>query len=392
MKKVIFSSLLFGAAMFTYSCTQEFTPTEVQVSKEIKPKKEEMGKYNYSKVVLAANFTQAAPMLLQDNQFSNGNSNNGLFNFSKKTGDVIEILSVTDAKADLGRVLFYDTKMSLNNAVSCGSCHFQKFAFADGKALSPGFEGRMTTRNAMAIVNPAMSHVGLFWDTRSNCVKNLALEPVKNHIEMGMEDLKILTQKLAAIDYYPALFEKAYGSPVITEDRIAEGLNGFIRSFVSWDSKYDQGQTQQFSNFTAEEKHGMKLFNDWNGANCASCHNDPTFDQLWGNGANIGLDKVSKDKGINGSNTFKVPTLRNIELTGPYMHDGRFKTLEEVVDHYSDKVQMNDDLDWNLRDGNQAKKLKLTPYDKKAVVAFLKTLTDQKFISDPKFSDPFDRK
>lgn len=396
MKKVIFSLLVSGAALFAFSCTQEFKASEVAEQKKLKLKATEMGVYNYKSVqVPSTSFAFAAQMLQTDNQFSAGSGgNNGVFNGNGnqvKAGDKIEILSVTDAKADLGRVLFYDQTLSLNNAVACGSCHFQKLAFADGKALSQGFEGRQTTRNSMAIVNPAMSQAGLFWDTRANCVKNLALQPVQNHIEMGMEDLTLLTRKLAVIDYYPDLFMKAYGSPSITEDKIAEGLNAFIRSFVSWDSKYDEGEKSKFANFTAEEKHGKQLFSDWNGANCASCHNEPTFDQQWGNGANIGLDKISSDKGIGGASKFKVPSLRNIELTGPYMHDGRFKTLEEVVTHYSDKVQMNSQLDFNLRNGNQAKRLNLNEGDKKALVAFLKTLTDKNFISNPKFSDPFER-
>ncbi len=401
MKQVIYFLLVVGAGVFTFSCTQEFSNNEIKDQKVAKLRKDDLGKYKYESVNLPyVEMANAAAMLRVDNQGSNnvGNFNGGFggnTSFSK-AGEEIKILNVTDAKADLGRVLFYDQKLSLNNAVSCGSCHFQKLAFADGKALSAGFEGRITTRNAMAIVNPAMSFTGLFWDNRANCVKKLVLQPVQNHIEMGMEDLPLLAKKIAAVDYYPDLFMKAYGSPSITEDRIAEGLNAFLRSFVTWNTKYDQGKTTAFANFTSEERTGMKLFSDWNGANCASCHNEPTFDRQWGGSANIGLDKVSKDKG-DGSERFRVPSLRNVELTGPYMHDGRFKTLEEVIDHYSDNVQFNTNLDWNLQDnssslgnGNgKAKKLNLSPSDKKALVAFLKTLTDKDFITNPKFSDPF---
>jgi cytochrome c peroxidase len=399
MKQVIYFLLVVGAGVFTFSCTQEFNNNEIKDQKVAKLRTDDLGKYKYESVNLPyKELANAASMLLVDNQGSNsiGNSGSSSFNsFNMKGGEAIKILNVTNAKADLGRVLFYDQKLSLNNAVSCGSCHFQKLAFADGKAVSEGFEGRITSRNAMAIVNPAMSFTGLFWDNRANCVKKLVLQPVQNHIEMGMEDLPLLAKKLAAVDYYPDLFMKAYGSPTITEDKIAEGLNAFIRSFVTWNSKYDEGMKNSFANFTTEEHRGKILFSDWNGANCGSCHNEPTFDRQWGGNANIGLDKVSKDKG-DGSERFKVPSLRNIELTGPYMHDGRFKTLEEVIDHYSDNVQFNSNLDWNLQDnsGNfgssgKARKLNLSPSDKKALVAFLKTLTDKDFTTNPKFSDPF---
>jgi cytochrome c peroxidase len=393
MKQIILSLLVGGAALFAYSCTQDFTSGEVQEQKVAKLRTEELGKYNYKSVVVPhTEFSNTIGMLLIDKKGGSSNNTGNHGNTSIKAGDKIEILNVTDAQADLGRVLFYDTKLSLNNAISCGSCHFQKLAFADGRASSPGFEGKMTPRNAMSIVNPAMEQIGLFWDNREDCVYNLSLKPVQNHIEMGMEDLEILSKKLAAVEYYPDLFMKAYGgSPAITPDKIAQATNAFLRSFISWESKYDEGRKGNFSNFTAEESRGMKLFNDWEGARCANCHVAPTFDQQWGNGANIGLDRVSVDKGIkNNPNNFRVPSLRNVELTAPYMHDGRFKNLEEVVDHYNEKVQFNPDLDWNLQDGNsKARKLNLTDGDKKALVAFLKTLTDKKFITDPKFSNPF---
>ncbi len=392
MKQTILSLFVVCAGLLAYSCTQDFNSGELQEQKVAKLRTEELGKYNYKSVVVPhAEFSNTVGMLFFDKK-GGSTSNQPPAHKTVKTGDKIDILNVSDAQADLGRVLFYDTKLSLNNAVSCGSCHFQKFAFADGRASSPGFQGKMTPRNAMAIVNPAMEQIGLFWDNREDCVYNLALEPVQNHIEMGMESMELLTKKLAAVEYYPDLFMKAYGgSPVINADKIAQAMNAFLRSFISWESKYDEGKNSNFTNFTAEEKQGMKLFNDWNGARCANCHVAPTFDQQWGNGSNIGLDKVSADKGIKSNpNNFRVPSLRNVELTAPYMHDGRFKNLEEVVDHYNEKVQFNPSLDWNLQDGNnKARKLNLTEPDKKALIAFLKTLTDKKFTSDPKFSDPF---
>jgi cytochrome c peroxidase len=198
---------------------------------------------------------------------------------------------------------------------------------------------------------------------------------------------------------------------------------------VTWNARFDEGAKTNFSNFTAEELRGKEIFmgkqttttttNNNNGfftieeGACASCHSAPLFNdgvsQLTGQsaydggddlgliggngtrirGVNIGLDKVSKDKGVN-NGAFKIPSLRNIELTGPYMHDGRFKTLEEVVDHYNEKVQPAAGLHRKLKDDNgNPKKLNLTPADKKALIAFLKTLTDKTFVNDSKYSNPF---
>lgn len=380
------------------SCKQQITEDDVKQVNLSRPKAEEMAKqYNYSKITVPTEqHTQDAMLLLRDDP------KNGIFGGTfgiVKVGEEISIKNVTDAKAKLGRVLFYDKKLSLNSTVSCGSCHNQGLGFSDGKAFSTGFEGKTTSRSSMAICNPALSRAGMFWDEREASVTDLALRPVVNHIEMGMEDLKLLQIKLAGVDYYPDLFKQAYGDTKISSDRIAESMAAFLRSMVSWDSKYDQGVKANFANFTKEEKRGMEIFMGKNATNsnqnfqageCSGCHAAPNFDRTWGGGANIGLDKVSKDKGL-GNGMFKVPTLRNVELTAPYMHDGRFKTLEEVVDHYNEKVIDNPSLDWNLKDqnGNGAKKLNLIDADKKALVAFLKTLTDKKFVNDSKFSDPF---
>jgi cytochrome c peroxidase len=273
----------------------------------------------------------------------------------------------------------------------------------------------------MAIANPAMSHSGLFWDRRENSVLSMSLRPIQNHIEMGMEDLDLLERKLAAIDYYPTLFKEAYPSnPIITQKNISAAISAFVRSMITWDSKFDEGVKTKFANFTSEETRGMEIFmgkstqttntNDHffnvdQGA-CAGCHNAPMFndgsnlhsgsaytdngDNGNGRGVNIGLDKVSSDVGT-GDGSFKIPTLRNIELTAPYMHDGRFNSLEDVVTHYNEEVQPSKNFHRKLKDSNgKPKKLNLTPADQKALVAFLKTLTDKKFTTDPKFSDPFE--
>jgi cytochrome c peroxidase len=230
--------------------------------------------------------------------------------------------------------------------------------------------------------------------------------------------LKLLEIKLAGTDYYPQLFADAYPStPYITKDNISDALTAFLRSMITWNSRFDQGMQSNFSNFTAEELRGKEIFmgnakgpnidpfgNVIDNGACAGCHAAPMFndggsersisayddnDTGNGRGVNIGLDKVSKDKGT-GDGSFKIPSLRNIELTGPYMHDGRFKTLEEVVDHYNEKIQPAANLHRKLKDNNgKPKRFNFTDADKKALVAFMKTLTDKSFTSDPRFADPF---
>jgi cytochrome c peroxidase len=410
-KKILIGLLSFTTLGF-YACDQTLSQEEANQVVQSRPKVEELNKsYNYSRVAVPKGFELQSNLLRVDDP-SQGN----LFTQIVNAGQTLEIQSVTDAKAKLGRVLFYDPKLSINNKISCGSCHHQDKAFADGERVSMGFEGAVTSRNSMAIINPAMSHSGLFWDRRKSSPRELSLQPVVNHIEMGMEDLKLLEIKLSGIDYYPQLFTEAYGNPMITRDKISDAMAAFMRAMITWDSKFDAGLKIGFSNFNAEEKHGMELFlgkqQDINGnvfhieeGLCGGCHSAPMFndgrsqfsnisaytDNSTGNGlgVNIGLDKVSKDKGT-GDGSFKIPSLRNVELTAPYMHDGRFSTLEEVVEHYNSKVQPAANLHSRLRDENgKPKKLNLSEADKKALIAFMKTLTDKQFIQDPKFSDPF---
>lgn len=412
-KKILLGLLSFTALGF-YACDQSLTSDDVNQVAQTRPKAEELNKsYNYSVVSVPKGFELQSNLLRVDDP-SQGN----LFTQITNSGQTVAIQSVTDARAKLGRVLFYDPKLSINNKISCGSCHHQDKAFADGQQFSAGFEGMVTSRNSMAIVNPAMSHSGMFWDRRKSSPRELSLQPVVNHIEMGMEDLKLLEIKLSGVDYYPQLFNEAYGNPAITKDKISDAVAAFMRSMITWDSKFDEGVKSKFANFSSEEKRGMDLFLgkqevDFNNnvfhveeGLCGGCHGAPMFndgrsnfgnvsaydDNDTGNrlGVNIGLDKVSKDKGT-GDGSFKIPSLRNIELTAPYMHDGRLKTLEEVVEHYNSKVQPAANLHRRLRDGaNKPKKLNLSDEDKKALIAFMKTLTDKKFTEDPKYSNPFE--
>jgi cytochrome c peroxidase len=302
---------------------------------------------------------------------------------------------VTDHGATLGRVLFYDTRLSANNTVSCGSCHVQKNAFADPRRSSKGFEGKATDRHAMSLVNLRYSVRGrFFWDERAGSLEDAVLVPIQSKVEMG-RDLTRLTEVLAKDEHYPELFRKAFGDGKITQERIAKALAQFLRSMVSYQSKYDEGLAKvasardDFPNFTVQENRGKALFIN----NCASCHvpgQDAHFSMIAP--ANNGLDPDFKtadggvgDITLNGFDIgrFKSPSLRNVERTAPYMHDGRFDTLEKVIDHYSKEIKPHPNLNPQMR------RLNFTASEKAALVAFLKTLTDQKFLTDPKFSDPF---
>ncbi len=293
---------------------------------------------------------------------------------------------ITDAGATLGRVLFYDKKLSLNNTISCGSCHLQQNAFADPDRFSVGFEGQKTHRNSLSLVNPRFS-TSFFWDSRTFNLEEQVLQPVQNHIEMGLEDMDNLAEKLSAVDYYPELFDDAFGSTEVTAERISYALAQFLRSMSCKDSKFDKGmEIGDFSNYTPQEKLGFDLFNSEE-LQCANCHRSVNF--YYGSAVNIGLDTDYADEGV-GDGRFRIPSLRNVALTAPFMHDGRFETLEEVIEHYNSGVKSHPALDWRLQDqlGNPVK-LNLTNTEKEALVAFLRTLTDYDFIQDPKYSDPF---
>jgi cytochrome c peroxidase len=285
----------------------------------------------------------------------------------------------------LGRVLFYDKSLSRNNRISCGSCHVQSKGFADPVQFSSGHEFGQTTRNSMALSNLSLLNT-YFWDSRAKDLEAQVMMPVQNHVEMGIEWLEKLPPKLLQYDYYPPMFAAAFGDKEITEERIRFALAQFLRTMVSGQSKYDEGTTTDFANFNPLEKMGMELFTTWGSkAKCSSCHSSSNlFNNAWGM-ENIGLDENPTDNYGN----FKVPSLRNIAVTAPYMHDGRFQTLEEVIDHYDHGIKMTPNLSWALRDYNGPLQLNLSDLEKKALVAFLKTLTDEQYLTDPKFSDPF---
>jgi len=308
---------------------------------------------------------------------------------------------VTDWGATLGRVLFYDKILSVNNSIACAGCHQQGLAFADDRPFSIGFDGGLTKRNSMSLINVEYYKNGKFlWDERGNSLETQTLLPVTDHIEMGMPNLDVLVERLQTKKYYPILFEKAFGNQNITSERVGAALAQFIRSIISYRSKFDEGRTiinsvrSPYPNFTAQENEGKNLFFNPMLA-CSGCHKTETFTAP--SPKNNGLEIPSIDQGVGAITNdlsqvgnFKVPSLKNIELTAPYMHDGRFKTLEEVIEHYNSGVQAHPNLSSQLRNpDNTPRRLNLTQEDKAALIAFLKTLTDQSITADVKFSNPF---
>lgn len=326
--------------------------------------------------------------------------------------DVVGNNTIDNNVATLGRVLFYDKALSINNSIACASCHIQQKGFADGKATSGGITMVETSRNSMAIANLGRQFT-FFWDEREKDLHSMAVKPIQNHVEMGFDNLDNVLNNLNAIPYYKPLIAKAFNNAeTINKQQLAEALQEFLISVQSYNSKYDIGRKINFVNYTREELLGKELFT--RNLHCGSCHNEPTFAGQWGSGTNIGLDLEYKDNGIGAwlksqptssgsqnpdflNGAFKIPSLRNIEFTAPYMHDGRFNTLEEVVEHYNSGVKQHPNLDWRISNAfdpktNQPKntlKLGLTQAEKNALVAFMKTLSDHEMMSDQKFSNPF---
>jgi cytochrome c peroxidase len=331
-------------------------------------------------------------------------------------------IGVNDGLPTLGRVLFYDPRVSANNVASCASCHKQELAFSDNKAFSKGFKGELTERNSMPIQNivstafpfgveissgGSFNSTSLFWDGRKEDILKMVLDPIQNHIEMGVNNLEDLENKIASISDYKPLFIDAFGSAEINQSRIAKALSAFIVSIRSTQSKFDQSLLNGTGNFSSSEQFGKELF--FSTYNCNSCHQlqEPvngyqTAATVAGVGetggfADIGLDENPTDGGAfrktgleSDKGKFKIPSLRNIALTGPYMHDGRFETLDEVIDHYSNGIDNSANLDVRLRDENgNAKRFNIPTSDKYAIIAFLNTMTDNSLLYDKKFSNPF---
>ena len=289
----------------------------------------------------------------------------------------------------LGRKLFFDPILSGDNTMSCASCHKQSFAFTDSALqFSTGIDGLVGTRNAMPLVNLGWQKK-FFWDGGAASLEDQAIAPIENPIEMH-ESLANCIAELQAHAEYPALFEAAFGSSTITTPMLMKAIAQFERTLVSDNSKYDQylrGEAQ----LTPQELNGLNLYVTEGKGDCVHCHTlGSTFSDF--EFRNNGLDSVPVDEGrylitLNDldKGKFKTPSLRNVEVTAPYMHDGRFQTLEQVLNHYNSEFHVNVLTDPALQ---VQTKHRMTQQEMQDIVAFLKTLTDHDFLTNPAFSKP----
>ena len=309
-------------------------------------------------------------------------------------------LEVTDAGATLGRVLFYDTELSSDGTVSCATCHQQERAFSDPVAQSTGVSGVPTERNAMGLFNFRYQR-RMFWDVRTVGLENQVLQPIAHPDEMAMP-LEEVPAKLAGLPYYPELFEAAFGSDEVTLEGVQSALAQFLMTFQSFSSRFDQGLATNYAGFTEQELIGKDIF--FNGeTRCNQCHSGKNLfsTQAFINGLEVdyaaagdaGVGALSGNPSDDGR--FKTVSLRNVGLTAPYMHDGRFATLREVVDFYNDGIQPHPFLDERLGEngfglpGQAPYQLNLSEAERDALVAFLHTFTDTVMVEAEWLSDPF---
>ena len=294
---------------------------------------------------------------------------------------------LTESKVKLGKVLFYDPILSIDNTISCASCHspFSAFTHID-HALSHGIHDSIGTRNSPALINLAWQNA-FMWDGAINNLDMQALAPLTHKAEMA-NDIKTLVEKLNTIKLYKQLFKNAFGDSIVTGEKTLKAISQFLITLVSCNSKYDLVMKKQIS-FTNQEMNGYKLFQK----HCNSCHKEPLFtsNQFKNNGLSIDtllndFGRVEITKNPIDSLKFKIPTLRNIEYTFPYMHDGRFKKLSQVMNHYTSQIQKSKTLATELQ-----QKIILTSNEKVDIIAFLMTLSDRNFVFDKRFSDPYTR-
>lgn len=309
---------------------------------------------------------------------------------------------VTVEGAELGRFLFYDPVLSFDHSISCASCHKQEAAFSDApNAFSKGFNGGEMKRNTMPLFNLAW-YPAMFWDGKAVSLEEQVFHPVRAHDEMNLQ-WSVAAERIAKSKFYRKKFRAAFGDRQIDSVLIANAIAQFERTLISYRSKYDKvlrGETV----FTKDEYDGFILVNDMTKGDCLHCHTtdaDPLGTTL--TFSNNGLDTASRpayyrDKGrgaVTGNpednGKFRIPSLRNVALTAPYMHDGRFKTLEEVLAFYSEGVSLSVNIDSKMGLAHR-KGVRLTNDEKRKVIAFLHTLTDSAFITDPAFSNPFTRR
>ena len=326
---------------------------------------------------------------------------------------------ITNAKATLGRVLFYDKSLSIDNSISCGSCHKQQFAFSDTALASKGVAGGTTARHSMRLVNSRFGvEVKFFWDERAATLEQQTTKPIQDHAEMGFSGqagrpgLSDLLTKLQGIGYYNELFKFVYGDITVSEPRLQECLAQFVRSIQSFDSKYDAGRAlvpndgQPFPNFSAQENLGKQLFltppvfnaagaRINGGAGCNGCHNAPEFD-IDPNTRNNGIiGRIAPGGGIDITVT-RAPSLRDVTNSagienGPFMHTGNLVTLQNAIGHYNtiNIAPGNTNLDPRLRPNGSGQQLNLTGAELSGLVSFLKTLSGTNVYTDAKWSNPF---
>ncbi len=325
---------------------------------------------------------------------------------------------ITDAKATLGRILFYDKALSVSNSVSCASCHKQNFAFSDDLPTSNGVLGGTSARHAMRLVNARFSdETRFFWDERAATLEAQTTMPIQDHAEMGFsglngrENFSALLSKLQALPYYNELFTFVYNDKAVTETRLQECLAQFVRSIQSFDSKYDAGRVQvnndnqPFPNFTAQENTGKNLFlappnfdatgnRISGGLGCGGCHRAPDFN-IDPNSRNNGIIGKLNAAGIDITVT-KSPTLRDLtnpqgQLNGPLMHTAGISNIQTALGHYGNIniAAGNNQLDPRLRPNGFGQQLHLTATEVNAVIAFMNTLNGVNVYTDKKWGNPF---
>ena len=307
---------------------------------------------------------------------------------------------LTIAGVQLGRMLFYEPMLSKDGSQACADCHKQQDAFSDIRQFSIGVEKLLGKRQAMPVMNLAWHQNGFFWDGRAPHIRDQALKPIQDPLEMN-ETLPNVVAKLSASKKYTDQFIRAFGDAAVTSERVSLALEQFMLTLISNNSKYDQSLRGTVALTPAEERGRIIFFTEYDpfgstkGAECFHCHagNNFTNDAFMNNGLDTdesmtdeGRKKVTDDPADRGR--FKVPSLRNVAHTAPYMHDGRFATLEAVIDHYDHGVKNSSTIEFILQYNLQPSGLQMTAQDKADLLAFLKTLSDPTFLANTAFAKP----
>jgi cytochrome c peroxidase len=372
MNRVLIATCLTGGILFLCSC------------KKNNPTVEDFAEYDNTPVSLQyTNNTLPVPNLPADNP-------------------------LTVEKVELGRMLFYEKALSKDGSMSCATCHMQTEGFSDSDQFSEGVEGLLGKRQAMAVVNLAWNENGFFWDGRAELLRHQSVLPIQDPLEMNetLENViaKLGTHKTYNLQrLYKNQFTRAFEDGQINELNISLALEAFMFTIVSDNSKYDQYLAGTATLTPAEERGRQLFFTEYNeffpessGADCAHCHSGTNFenDEYMNNGLDSDADFTDLGRyDVTGNDAdkakFKVTTLRNIAVTAPYMHDGRFNTLEEVVDHYNEGLHASSTLDPALA-STMGTGLMLDEGDKADLIAFLHTLTDFSYLNNPDYSDPFE--